>query len=250
MRTTVLALLVTCICASSALAQDDWQQDERQREERVPAGTAQAPSGQDARFDGGDRMFTLERQALFTSGVGVDDLPETLTPGGVIVMVGGGVTHFTSQAVRRFTDVGGAWDVRVLFPSRLFVSGELAYVGSAQGIDALGLDADATLISNGIEATLRLNILPGMVQPYVFGGIGWRYFDIVNTAVNDSAIANDDHVGVLPMGAGVMARFDRLILDGRGTFRVAFDDEMFGLGPGEGGNMHTWAAELRVGAEI
>jgi hypothetical protein len=196
------------------------------------------------------QMFTPEREALFGSGVGVDDLPEVLTMGGMIVSVGGAVTHFTSQAVREFTGVAGGWDVRVVFPSRHIVSGELAYVGSAQSVDALGLDSDAVLLSNGAEATLRLNILPGMVQPYVFGGIGWRYFTITNTATNDSLLLDDDHIGFLPMGGGLMFRLHRLIIDARGTFRVAFADDMFAVGPDGGGNMHTWAGELRVGAEI
>ena len=169
---------------------------------------------------------------------------------GISASLGGGAEGFVEDVATDFTDVGGAWNVRFSFFSDFLLSPELAYIGSAQNIAAAGLDPDAFLLSNGGEANLRLNILPGVFQPYVFGGVGYRHYQIANSDVNTSAIADDDNVGIVPVGGGFIVRADRFLLDARGTFRWAFEDEMLVLGPDDGLGMSTWSAELRAGIEI
>lgn len=192
----------------------------------------------------------LAQEALFPEGIDTvrDDAPATGI--GISAMAGGGTEGFVEDTATSFTQVGGTWNVRIGFLSRFLLTPEIAYIGSAQDISAVGLDSSAYLLSNGGEANLRLNILPGVFQPYVFGGVGFRHYNIANADVNTSAIADQDNIGIVPVGGGFTVRLDNFLLDARGTFRWAFDDEMLVLGPDDGLGMSTWAAELRVGFEV
>lgn len=190
------------------------------------------------------------QEGLIPAGVGVDDMHTAPSLVGITVTGGGGVTDFAEDFARGFTDVGGSWNVRVGVLTRFLISAELSYVGSAQSIDAAGLDNDAILLSNGAEMDLRLNILPGMIQPYVFGGVGYRHYNITNTATNTSAIQNSDDIGMVPVGGGLMFRIDAFILDARGTFRWAFDDQMLTRPTGSGIGMSTWEGSLNAGVEF
>lgn len=192
----------------------------------------------------------LAQEAIFPGGVDEieDDTPASVV--GVSASIGGGTEGFVDDVATGFTQVGGAWNVRLAFLSRFVITPELAYIGSAQDIDAVGLTGDAILISNGGEANLRVNILPGVFQPYVFGGVGIRHYELANEGSNTSAIADNDNIGIVPVGGGFTVRLDNFLLDARGTFRWAFEDEMLTLGPDDGLGMSTWAAELRAGVEI
>ena len=59
---------------------------------------------------------------------------------GIGVSLGGGVAGFTQDDMRDTTDDGGAWGVRVAFGTRSLFGVEAEYIGSAQNINALGLD--------------------------------------------------------------------------------------------------------------
>ncbi len=190
------------------------------------------------------------QEALIPTGVDSVEADSPPTMVGVTAMVGGGAEGFVDNNATTFTQVGGGWNVRVGLLSRFLITPELSYIGSAQDIQAVGLDPDAVLLSNGGEADLRLNILPGVFQPYIFGGIGVRYYDIVNADTNTSAIEDNDLIGTVPMGGGFTVRLDNFLLDARGTFRWAFDDQMLTAAADEGLGMSTWAAELRAGVEI
>jgi hypothetical protein len=190
------------------------------------------------------------QEAVVPEGVMADEMRPVPSDVGVSATVGGGIENFTDQAPRDYTALAGSWNLRVALLTRFLVTPELAYVGSAQDIAAVGLDPNAFLLSNGGEADLRLNILTGMLQPYVFGGIGFRYYSIQNTGSNLSAIADNDTVGVVPVGGGMVFRIDQFLLDARGTYRFAFDDTMMSATGGTGLGMSSWAAELRAGVEI
>ena len=91
---------------------------------------------------------------------------------GVGVTLGGGAVGFWQDGTKSFVDIGGSWDVRATIGTRLPIAFELAYVGTAQGMNALGLDTNAILLGSTAEGDIRINILRGRVQPYVFGGAG------------------------------------------------------------------------------
>lgn len=192
----------------------------------------------------------LAQEAIIPVGVAADRMEPVPTDIGVTTTLGGGVENFTGDTAREFTGLAGAWALRVGLLSRFLLSPELAYIGSAQDLNAAGLDPDAVLISNGGEANVRLNILTGMLQPYVFGGIGFRHFSIHNTDRNLSAIADNDTIGIVPVGGGLMLRIDQFLVDARGTFRFAFEDQMMAAAGATDQGMNTWAAELRAGAEF
>ncbi|MCZ7677344.1 MAG: hypothetical protein M5U28_00610 [Sandaracinaceae bacterium] len=192
----------------------------------------------------------LAQEALIPAGLETVEADSPPTMVGVTASVGGGTEGFVENNATGFTQVGGGWNVRVGLLTRFLLSPELAYIGSAQDIDAVGLDNDAILLSNGGEANLRLNILPGILQPYIFAGIGVRFYEIVNTETNTSAIEDDDIIGIVPMGGGLTVRLDNFLLDARGTFRWAFEDQMLTAVGDEGLGMSTWMAELRAGVEV
>ena len=149
-----------------------------------------------------------------------------LTPFGMALSVGGGVAGFTDDTMTDLTDPGGAWDARLTIGSRLPVSLEAAYIGTAQSIDALGLDPDSTLVSNGVEGNLRLNIGRYNVQPFIFAGAGWQRYDLVNDSFNTSSVDDRDDVFSLPMGVGISGKYRGLLVDVRGTYREVWGNDL------------------------
>lgn len=173
---------------------------------------------------------------------------------GIGATLGGGATGFVDDEARAFTDTGGSWEARMSVGTRTFVGFEAAYIGSAQGITALGLDTNAVLISNGAEGDARINFTRGRIQPYVFGGLGWQHYNISNTDVNTSALLDSDDVMIVPFGVGLSFRFrEHLLLDIRGTGRAAFFDDLL-EGPyaatGQDAALDSWNAGLRLGWEF
>ena len=176
----------------------------------------------------------------------------TLEKYGIGVALGGGVSGFTNETLRDTTDDGGSWGVRVAVGTRSPIAFEAEYIGSAQDISALGLDNDAILVGNGVQGALRVNLLDYNVQPFLFGGLAWRHYDITNADFNTSAIAGSDDVLEVPMGAGVAFKYAGLMFDARGEYRYADQEDLVpeftpsGLDDGAG-SMHRWGANANVG---
>ncbi len=174
-----------------------------------------------------------------------EDVYETY---GIGLSLGGGVSGFTESAMRDTTNDGGSWGVRAAFGMNSIIGAEAEYTGSAQSIDALGLDDDALLYSNGIQGNLRLNILPAMsVQPYVFGGIAYRHYDLSNDGANLSDIDEDDDVLEIPMGVGLGMTYEGFLFDARGEFRYADYEDMVPETSSDQANMHRWGVNANVG---
>jgi len=166
---------------------------------------------------------------------------------GMSASIGGGVLGFTDASTNNNIDVGGGWEARLGVGTRSIVGVEAAYTGSASNINALGLDNSAILVSNGLEGDVRLNLAGYFaVTPYVFGGVGWRRYDLTNADFNTSDVNDQDDVMEIPVGAGIEYRYRGFLFDARGTFRPAFNDDL--LGPGR--ELHTWAATGRLGFEF
>lgn len=165
---------------------------------------------------------------------------------GIAISAGAGTSGFTSDALRGSTNVGGDWDVRATFGTRSLLAVEGSYIGSAQSISALGLDSSAMLVGNGVQGALRLNgTIDGPVQPFVFGGAAWRRYDLTNTSVNTSDIAGSDDVLEIPMGVGISGRWAGLVLDARGEFRMATNEDLVA-----NESMHRWGVNANVGYEF
>ena len=172
---------------------------------------------------------------------------------GIEATVGAGAIGFVGESARNATQTGASWDARMMVGSRLPIALEGAYVGSVQNINALGLSTDSLLVGNGIEGTVRVNIIRARVQPYLFGGIGWTHYELTNTVANTSSISDKDDIGTVPVGAGLSARVgSAVILDIRGTYRATFaDDMMRATSPdGNSSSMQSWNAAGRFGFEF
>lgn len=168
---------------------------------------------------------------------------------GIAAEVGGGVYGFTDPGMRDVVDVGGLWNARLIVGTRSLLGVELAYVGTASGLDALGLDESAVLVANGGEAALRLNIMQGSVRPFLFGGVGFKHYQLVNESFNTSSVRQSDDVLELPVGAGVdFQLMERMILGARLAVRPAFDENLVGSA-GEP-EMHTMSGDLRLGYQF
>lgn len=175
------------------------------------------------------------------------------TPHGLAVSVGGGVTGLIDSQANDIINEGGAWEARITYGTYLPVAFEAAYVGSAQGMDALGLDDDAILLGSGVEGVVRVNILQDLpVQPYVFGGAGYTYYNITNESFNTSNVDQDDHTFQIPLGAGVGFRAFGALLDIRGTVRPVFDDSMLDQATAnqDDASLDNWGLTGRVGFEF
>jgi hypothetical protein len=172
---------------------------------------------------------------------------------GVAFVLGGGVEGFTNDSMRSSTNDGGNWDARAIFGTRDWVGFEAAYIGSAQSINALGLDNDALLVGNGVQANLRLNLTKdAIVQPFAFAGAAWRRYTLQNEGVNTSAVRSEDDVLEIPMGVGLAYKYEGFMIDARGEFRPATgEDLMPSLTDVEGDNtraeMHRWGVNANIG---
>lgn len=166
-------------------------------------------------------------------------------PSGIGAMVGGGIVGFVDEESRGFVSTGGAWEARLSVDPHATFSVEGAYIGSLQSIDALGLDQDARLLGNGAELGLKVNFLPGLVQPYALVGAGWTRYDLTNTAPT-ADLADYDNVLTVPLAIGFSVWFGSLVLDTRATYRATMGSDLFA--PREdNASLDTWRMSLQLG---
>ena len=170
---------------------------------------------------------------------------------GVAVAIGGGVEGFTNDTLRSTTDDGGGWNVRVALGTRSPIGFEAAYIGSAQSIDALGLDSSAILVGNGVEGKLRVNLLDANIQPFLVAGLGWRHYNVTNADFNTSDVADSDDVLEVPMGAGIAWKYQGFLIDARGEYRYATEENLVpslsGIDASDSGKMHRWGVNANIG---
>ncbi len=170
---------------------------------------------------------------------------------GMSISGGAGIEDFVDADMRATTGVAGTWGVRYQVGTRTPIGFEAAYLGTAQSIDAIGLDADAILLGNGVEAVLRINLIPdAAVQPYAFMGAAWRRYDLANIGTNTSSVAPGDDVFELPTGAGVAYRRGGLVADLRLGFRIATEQDLMPERQGEFIPLHRWSAFAAIGREF
>jgi hypothetical protein len=167
---------------------------------------------------------------------------------GAGVLLGGGFEDFTNSTLRNMTGGAGTWNARVLAGTRQYVGVEAAYVGAARGVDALGVQSNAVLVSNGVEGALRLNVpvvlrRAQLVEPFGFVGVGWSHYSVTNTNVNTSDIASDDDVMSVPVGGGLEYAIGRFMADARFTYRSTYYNDLMRTG----GNLNNWGVSTQIG---
>jgi hypothetical protein len=188
----------------------------------------------------------------FDGDDGDGDESALLTEYGLSLTVGGGVAGFTDETMRETANVGGTWDVRAAFGSHAPIAIEAAYVGSAQTLDAIGLDDDALLLGTAVEGVARVNLLPrATLNPYFFGGAAWRRYDLTSADTNTSDVTETDNLLEIPVGVGLGYRIAGFIADVRGEFRIADQEDLIRRDIGaDRAVMHTWSASAKLGYEF
>ena len=170
---------------------------------------------------------------------------------GTGLLVGGGFEDFTNDNLRGMTGGAGTWNARAIAGTRQFVGVEAAYVGAARGVDALGVQSNAVLVSNGVEGALRLNVPVVMrsrqlLEPFGFVGVGWSHYQVTNTNTNTSDLAADDDIMSLPMGGGLEYAIGRFMADARFTYRATYYNDLMRTG----GNLNNWGVSTQVGVVV
>ena len=141
--------------------------------------------------------------------------------------LGGGVDGFVGDALRSFTNTGGSWNLRFTAGTRSYLALEASYIGSAQSINAIGLDNGAVLVGNGLQAALRVNFLRNyVVQPFIYGGAAWRNYSLSDTIVNTSDVLDSDDVFELPVGIGLAGYISGFMADVRAEYRAAWGNDL------------------------
>lgn len=187
-----------------------------------------------------------------TLGTASAEDPNLFDKYGVGLSVGGGVAGFTNESLRDTTEVAGVWDVRATIGTKSPIALEAAYVGSAQAIDAIGLDQEAVLVGTAIEALARINLIQTeVVQPYLFAGAAWRRYDLTNADVNTSSVEEEDDLLEIPIGLGLAYRVSDFLIDARAQFRAATQEDLMPTIDGDDpAAMHTWGVTARFGYEF
>ena len=166
---------------------------------------------------------------------------------GLALMLGGGVGDFSNDSINAATGMAGSWNLRLSAGTRLPFAWEAAYIGGANEVTGAQAGANEYLLRNGAEGGLRFNVpflwRSGMVEPFAAGGIGWTRY----TAVNDegAGVSGQDDVLVVPLGGGLATSIRGVTAEARFTYRLAYEDEMFG-----DRDMGNWNVALGVGAEF
>lgn len=185
------------------------------------------------------------------TAVATTNEPWTLRRIGLGLTAGGGVEGFTDGTMRDTTTAGGNWFVRATLGTKQVIGVEAAYFGSAQAIDALGLDPDAVLIGNGVQGNVRINATTDSeIQPFLYGGVAWRRYDITNSSRNTSDINDKDDVLELPVGIGLAYKHQGFMLDARGEFRGAFYEDLVPTGGTTAADLHRWGFNANLGYEF
>lgn len=175
---------------------------------------------------------------------------------GVAMALGAGISGFTDPSLRDAaeSDIGGMWGVRVTIGSHIPVGLDLGYTGTSVELAPLGATATGTLVGTSFESALRWNVLPHYAwNPYVFVGVGWQRYDVMNGDFEraDTGFVDQDELVVMPMGGGLAWRdVSGLVVDVRGSFRLADTSDLMVDSTGGRVDLHTWEASATVGYEL
>lgn len=179
-----------------------------------------------------------------------------VTPVGLYGFLGGGAADFTQPNASGTASLGGYWDARLGIGTRSIFGAEVAYVGGARDVQALGLNEGAFLVNNGVEGVARLNVPitteEVLFEPYTFGGVGWQHYSLANDTTNTSSVDADDDIMTVPMGVGMAVGYNGVTLDLRGTYRHAIFSDLVGESDSsfDEQSLNSWGAGLALGFEF
>lgn len=172
------------------------------------------------------------------------------------VVLQGGATKY-NQSLSSGTDTGAEYGARLGIMPTQIVGFELGYLGSQNNVrDSLNQGRNTgTLRTNGGYGDLRVNVLPGTVTPYVFGGYGLTHFDAPNG--NSDFGLQSKTVSTIPFGGGLEANIGAFKIGGRFQYNYLFDKIYTGSNPtatgvavDKGGNADFYGVSLDLGASF
>lgn len=191
-------------------------------------------------------LVALAGAVLFAPGVWADSE--------FSVVLQGGASHYTQSLSG--SDTGAAYGARFgILPTPL-LGVELGYLGTQNNVQQsleIGRQA-STIRTNEGYADLRLNVLPGAITPYVFGGYGLTW---VNGA-EASGVPNRN-VNTLPFGGGLEANLGAFKVGGRFQYNYLFDHiytgsngsgTTTGVSADKGGSSDFYSVSLDLGASF
>jgi hypothetical protein len=162
----------------------------------------------------------------------------------------GGVSHYNRSLSG--SDLGAAYGARLTITPIQFLGFELGYLGTRNNVSGTSTTTgggvtvpSATLSTNEGYADLRINILPGPVMPYIFGGYGLTWVS------GADAFASGDHNNTLPFGAGLDFNIGAFKIGGRFQYNYLFDAISVSSNGTSAGvsksNADFWTATLALG---
>jgi hypothetical protein len=176
---------------------------------------------------------------------------------GITLGIGGGVTNFTGSDMNAAVDLGGSWEVRSTIGTRLFLAGELAYVGSRRNVSMPGVTGAADkphVFAHGMEGALRAQYpyLTGswLIEPFAFGGLGWTHMRVDGAVPAGSALRTSDDILVVPFGAGLSVIWNNVFIESRFTYRATFNEDLLARADGTAAGMGNWGVGALVGYEF
>lgn len=170
-------------------------------------------------------------------------------PSQIMLTTGAGATNYFGSDQQGAVDTGAAWDARVTFGARSVIAAEAAYIGSVNNVDLapqqVVVGGHGQVFGNGFDTDLRLN-LPLVVEPYIFGGVGYNHMEVRNEGTGVAAnLAGKDNSVAIPAGGGVTAYVSKhLNIDARGTYRFLPDNDLPVMGDR---HVHQWVAQAHLG---
>jgi len=92
---------------------------------------------------------------------------------------------------------------------------------------------------------------------FLYGGLAWTRYDLTNSDVNLSDIRDEDDVLEIPLGIGIAGRYKGLMVDLRGEYRVATEEDLVPsilvdefADPDSAEDMHRYGVNATIGYEF
>jgi hypothetical protein len=163
-----------------------------------------------------------------------------------LVSLGAGIAGYVDAAPRAATAViGSSWDFRLTFGARTWLAVEVEYLGTYASLNGSARQTPF-VVSNAVEALLRVNFTDRVWQPFVFAGAGYDRAELHDRSSDPAAAASfaltADRL-VLPVGVGFDVTFVRhLNFDLRVSYRAHFGPTLIA-----GARDDQWAVTTHVG---
>jgi opacity protein-like surface antigen len=172
------------------------------------------------------------------------------------IVLEGGATHYT-QSLDSGTDTGALYGARLGIMPTAILGFEVGYLGTQNHVRQ-SLNAGrqtGTLRTNGGYGDVRVNVLPGVLTPYIFGGFGVTHVDAPDSP--DAYGLRTRNVATIPFGAGLEANLGAFKLGARFQYNYLFEKIYVGTAPNsagisadKGGNADFYGVGLDIGASF